>query len=124
LIIWSGNLPDEIRWYLTRQEDGWEWLAISIVIFHFFVPFFLLIDRNRKRHPPAMLGIAILILLMHYLEVFWTIRPAFDDGGVPLNWADLLAPFAVGGLWIAAFTWQLSRRLRVAQESETNMSTE
>ena len=123
LIIWSGNLPDEIRWYLTRLDGGWQWLALLIVLFHFFVPFFLLIDRNRKRQPQAMLVIACLILLIHYLEVFWTIRPGFrSDSSV--HWADFLAPLAVGGVWVAAFTWQLARRLSAAEEAEPTMQVD
>jgi hypothetical protein len=55
-------------------------------------------------------GVAGLILFMRLVDVFWLTRPAFAQEGFHLHWMDLLAPVGVGGLWLAAFLWQLGKR--------------
>lgn len=111
LIIWSGNLPDEIRWYLHRLDGGWQWLAVLIVLLHFAVPFIVLLSRERKRDPQTMLWLASMLLVIHYVELFWNVAPAFSQSQFRLHWLDLAAPLAVGGLWVFVFIWQLRRRM-------------
>jgi len=110
LIIWAGNLPEEIPWYLRRLQGGWGWVGAALVVLHFALPFFLLLPASANRNPRILLGVAGLILFMRLVDVFWLTRPAFAKEGFHLHWMDLLAPVGVGGLWLAAFLWQLGKR--------------
>ncbi|HVE66676.1 MAG TPA: hypothetical protein VNC59_08845 [Thermoanaerobaculia bacterium] len=110
LIIWAGNLPEEIPWYLRRLQGGWGWIGAALVLLHFALPFFMLLPASANRNPRILLGVAVLILFMRLVDVFWLTRPAFAEGGFHLNWMDLLAPVGVGGVWLAAFLRQLRQR--------------
>ncbi len=110
LIIWAGNLPEEIPWYLRRLQGGWGWVGAALVVLHFALPFFLLLPASANRNPRILLGVAGLVLFMRLVDIFWLTRPAFGAGGFRVHWMDLLAPVGVGGLWLAAFFWQLGKR--------------
>ena len=110
LIIWSGNLPHEIRWYLHRINDGWRWVAIFIALFQFFVPFFLLLMRpvKKKRHVLAL--VAGCVFTSHIVTIWWTIAPSIHTQHFYVNWLAFAAFIGVGGVWFAAFLWNLERR--------------
>jgi hypothetical protein len=107
LITWSGNLSEEIPWYLHRSVGLWWWLALSLIVFHFFLPFFLLLNREAKRQPRSLWKIAVLILVMHAINDAWLVLPSVGSRALRF-WAVIPAFAGVGGLWAAAFTWQLS----------------
>jgi hypothetical protein len=108
LIVYSGNLPHEIDWYLRRITGGWKWLILVIAAFHFFVPFFLLLARFRKRRIPSIAAIAALVLVMRVVDTYWIITPAFYGQRVTLHWLDIFALVGIGGVWLAAFARQLA----------------
>lgn len=110
LIIWSGNLPDEIPWYLKRVAGGWNIVAILVIVFHFCVPFLLLLQREVKRRARWLYRVCIGLLLVRLLDVFWIVVPSFPGKGVPVHWQDAAAIVGIGGLWVAAFFWQLKAR--------------
>jgi hypothetical protein len=110
LIIWSGNLPEEIAWYLHRLQTGWRFVAVALVIFHFAAPFVLLLSRAIKRAPNAIVKVAIGILLARLIDLFWLIAPEFHRSGVVVSWMDVVLPLTLGALWLAAFVWQLRGR--------------
>jgi hypothetical protein len=110
LIIWSGNLPEETVWYVARKHDGWGVIALAIVILQFAFPFLTLLSRAAKNSPQRLGRLALLILIMRVVDVIWLIEPSFNREHFHLSWMDLVAPIAVGGLWIAAFAWQLQKR--------------
>ena len=85
LIIWSGNLPEEIPWYLRRTRGGWQWVALALILFHFFLPFFVLLFRENKRQARLIVQVAILVLAMHWLDLIWLIVPASIRPGQPAN---------------------------------------
>ncbi len=110
LIIWSGNLPEEIPWYLRRLQGGWGWVGAALVLLHFALPFFMLLPASANRNPRILSTVAGLILFMRLVDVFWLTRPAFAEGGFQFHWMDLLAPVGVGGVWLAAYLRQLGKR--------------
>lgn len=118
LIIWSGNLPEESPWYLNRASGGWEWLALLLIGFHFLVPFLLLLSSATKRNPSRLLAVAVLLLGMRLIDLFWLVLPALWPGQFHAHWLDVLAPIAVGGIWISAFLWRLSVRAATLQTPE------
>jgi hypothetical protein len=110
LIIWAENLPDEIPWYVRRFSGGWGYIAWTIAIFHFFVPFFLLLLRFVKKNPTRLRTLAIWIIIMKILDVFWIVEPAFRQRGLEVYWTDLVTLIGVGGVWLAVFIWNLKSR--------------
>jgi hypothetical protein len=111
VIMWSGNLAEEIRWYVPRTQGGWGWMAVSIALFQFAVPFVLLLSQDIKRHVRRLAMIAVLILFMHLVDLFWTVVPAFHPQRPTLHWLDGVAVIGVGGVWMAIFIWQLKGRV-------------
>jgi hypothetical protein len=110
LIIWAENLPDEIPWYIRRFSDGWGYVGWTIAIFHFFLPFFLLLQRFVKKHASRLRTLAIWIIIMRMLDVFWIVEPAFRQRGLEVYWTDFVALIGVGGIWLAYFIWNLKSR--------------
>ncbi|MCE7984382.1 MAG: hypothetical protein DYG89_24680 [Caldilinea sp. CFX5] len=109
LLIWAGNLPEEIPWYVRRLAGGWQWVALAIVLFHFALPFVLLLSREVKRNARLVLGIAVLVVVTRLLDTFWLVAPDFGERG-PLHWLDIATVIAIGGLWYALFRWLLARQ--------------
>jgi hypothetical protein len=115
LIYWSGNLPDEITWYLDRTKGGWQYIIAAIMLFHFGLPFVLLLSRGLKKKGRALAAVAGFILVMRVVDLFWLIEPNFKPLGEPqIPWAQLwmyvVLPVAMGGLWMAAFLTSLRSR--------------
>jgi hypothetical protein len=110
LIIWSANLPEEIPWYLARMQGGWGWVGLVLIFGHFFLPFFLLLNRDLKRNPRTLAFIAMLILVIRLADMFWLIGPAHGTTQVSVHWLDAVAPVTLGGLFVALFLWQLGTR--------------
>lgn len=114
LIIWSGNLPEGVLWYVHRLEGGWEWVGLAVALFQFALPFMLLLSRDIKEVPRRLGTIAAVIFGMHLVDVFWMVMPAFYRDGPDLHWLDVIAPVGVGGVWMALFAWQLNGRSLLA----------
>ena len=110
LIIWSGNLRDEIPWYMTRARGAWEGWGLFLIIFHFSVPFLLLLQRGLKRRVRALSWIAAALLVTDFMVVIWMVVPSFEPNHVHIHPQDLTAMCGIGGIWVAAFVWQLKRR--------------
>jgi hypothetical protein len=102
LIIWAGNLPDEITWYMRRLNGGWGFVGLWLVVFHFAVPFVILLSRPFKRDINRMVWLAAWMLFMRYLDLFWNIEPNFSPT-FAITWADVVVSIAVGGLWMWFF---------------------
>jgi hypothetical protein len=113
LLIWSGNLPEEIPWYLRRGRGGWEWVSIALFLIHFAVPFLLLLSRSVKQNGPFLLAVAAGVLIMRFIDVLWWIEPAYggENSASSLFWlVDVIAFLSVGGFWMSWFLWQLQKR--------------
>jgi hypothetical protein len=108
LIIWAGNQPEEISFYRERLTGSWGAVAVVILIFHFFVPFFLLLSRDLKRNPNLLPKLALWLIFMRLLDLFWLTRPGFTTSAMPSVW-DFAAPLALIGLWVSVFAGQLKR---------------
>jgi hypothetical protein len=114
LIIWSGNTHEEIPWYLRRTRGGWQWLALALIVFQFFLPFFALLFRETKTRPRYLLRITLWILLMRWVDVTWLVIPAPADPASPrIPWGEvavsLVTTIGIGALWTAFFVRRLKR---------------
>ncbi len=101
LIIWSGNLAEEITWYVERIQGGWKIVGIVIAVLHFFLPFLLLLSRDLKRNAGRLAIVATLLLVMRWVDLYWQVGPAFHHDGFALHWLDLTTVVGLGGLWLA-----------------------
>jgi hypothetical protein len=110
LIIWSGNLPKEISWYLHRSASCWKGVALFLMAFQFILPVGLLLLRGMKRHRERLGAIAALIVVVNIVNVYWLIAPAFHPEGLRIHWLDFATLIAVGGFWTALFLWFLNRQ--------------
>jgi hypothetical protein len=110
LIIWSGNLPHEIPWFIHRLHGGWGVIAIGLIVFHWAVPFLLLLMRFNKRKAGMLSKIAILILIIRVIDLTWIVQPNFSPDRFSLHYLDLAAPMGLFGLWLAFFARQLKAR--------------
>ena len=111
MLIWIGNLPEEIPYYLKRTRAGWGWYAALAVVFHFPIPFLLLLFRRVKSSPVALKRISIMLLIVVLLDVMWWISPSMNHAKFPaFHWLmDIAAAVGIGGLWIAVFLWNLKK---------------
>jgi len=102
LIIWAGNLPAEITFYLKRLSGGWGLIGLTLVLFHFAIPFGILLSRPFKRDIRRLAWLAAWLMLMRYLDLFWIIEPNFSNT-LRFTVADVIVPVAIGGIWLAYF---------------------
>jgi hypothetical protein len=120
LIIWSGNLPEEIPWYVERIRGSWGAVAIALVVFHFFVPFALLLSADLKKKSNLLQKLAWFILAMRLIDRIWYVSPAFrhvapegaggSHGLMPMHWMNIAIPVGLTGLWIFLCLRQLRSR--------------
>jgi hypothetical protein len=110
LIIWSGNLPEEIMWYLHRLKGGWVPMAIVLVVFHFVLPFFLLLMRGIKRNPSLVRKVAMAVIVARLLDLFWLIAPETHHDGLVVSWMDVVIPATLFALWLGLYMQQLRQR--------------
>jgi len=109
LIIWSGNLPEDIPWYVRRSVGGWQWVAAVLALFHFAIPFLLLLVRRNKQKRKVVAAIAAAVILMRSVDLAWLIMPSYE-AAVRIHWLDLATLAGVGGLWVAVFCRQLRKQ--------------
>jgi hypothetical protein len=119
LITWAGNLPEEIPFYLRRLRGGWQFVGLLIILFHFALPFVLLLSRLRKRRPQSLRRIALLMLFMRVVDLVFFFAPSVHQGG-EAEWhaGDLLRSFlpmfamtlGLGGIWLWYYFGQLASR--------------
>lgn len=111
LVIWSGNIVEEIRWYLDRIKGHWQVIVISLIVLHFALPFALLLSRNLKRQARKLVFVALLVMCMRHVDLFWQITPNFHEH---VEWLDIAmdaATFlAIGGIWLWNFFRKLGQR--------------
>jgi hypothetical protein len=116
LIIWSGNIPEETTWYLRRMHGGWGVIGVGLVILHFAFPFLVLLMQDFKRQARMLAMLALFILAMRIVDMFYMIGPSdWITGGIDPNtfhvsWLDFAAPIGIGGIWLWHFFGQLMKR--------------
>jgi hypothetical protein len=110
LIIYSANLPEEITWYTHRLQTSWRFIGLLLVLVHFVVPFLLLLSRPLKREPDVLVKVAIGIVVVRVIDLFWLIAPQFHPEHLSISWMDIVLPLALAAIWSGCFLWQLRGR--------------
>ena len=109
IITWAGNLKEEIPWYMQRAFGGWAPVGVALVILHFFVPFLLLLQRGVKRRLRVLSIVAGWMVLLTLVDIYWIVVPSWDKLSPHVHFIDIFAVVGIGGLWVAAFAWQLKK---------------
>ena len=102
MLIWYGNIPEETVWYAERWTGGWRQVSILLAVAHFAVPFFYLLLRRTKRDRRLLAAACVWLLVVHYLDVYWLVMPAFGSQGPGFRLLDLLTWIGVCGLFLGA----------------------
>jgi hypothetical protein len=110
LIIWAGNLPEEIPYYMVRINGGWGAMALLLVFGHFALPFALLLSRDLKRNFKLLASIAVFVLCMRLVDLYWVVMPMFRKHDFGISWLDFTIPLGLIGIWLSYFLWQLEKR--------------
>ncbi len=124
LIIYSGNLAEEVPYYMWRLSGGWQYVALLLVALHFALPFSMLLSRDLKRNSNRLIAVAVLVIAMRLIDYIFFVSPEFSTGGANLHaghgeevatrafahWLDLAVPVGLGGIWVAFFLRQLASR--------------
>jgi len=109
LIIWSGNLPEEISFYRTRLYGGWGVVAVLVLLLTFALPFLILLSRDVKRSPKLIATVAAWMLVFRVVDLYWMVKPEFTSSPWP-NWLDIVLPVALTGLWVGFYAMNLKQR--------------
>jgi hypothetical protein len=112
LIYWSANLPSEISWYLDRTRGGWWVIGVVLIVLHFVAPFLVLLSQDLKRDAAKVAVVALWLMVMRWVDLYWLIIPSFDDtkGHLHFSWMDVASTLGIGGLWVALFFYNLKLR--------------
>lgn len=110
LIIWSANLPEEIPWYTHRIGNEWQSIGLGLVVFHFAVPFALLLSRNTKRVRSRLVPVAASILIMRAVDLFWIVGPERSPAQFSVHWLDIVLPVTLGCIWVALYIRRMEGR--------------
>ena len=115
LIIWSGNLPEEIPWYMDRFQGGCGVIITLDFLFHWLIPFTLLLSRDLKRNKKRLVRVCQWMVFAKAFDLFWLIEPNFKDAARNLHfsWGILeyvAVPVAMTAFWAAYYCVQLKSR--------------
>lgn len=117
LTIWYENLPEKTIWYLQRNRNGWERIALVMGLCYSVLPFLSLLSGRIKRSRRAMAGVAALVLLGSLINAYWLTLPVHYEHPSDFHWADTMPFLLIGGIWLTAFLRLLERERR-AEEAE------
>ncbi len=109
LIVWSGNQPEEISFYRTRLYGSWGVVAVIVLVFHFAIPFLLLLSRDIKRNASLISKVAVWMIFMRLVDLYWMTTPEFRSNAM-VTWLDIVVPIALLGLWLGFFAMNLKQR--------------
>lgn len=113
IIIYQGNLPEEVPWYTVRLQGLWAPMAVAVFLGHFVLPFSLLLSRDLKRKSSMIAKVALFVLVMRVVDLVWTIGPIFRHDGTTISWIDFAVVLGMGGIWVTMFFVNLGGRALV-----------
>lgn len=108
LLIWYGNIKEETPYYLVRQQGVWGAIAGTLIVFHFFLPFFMLLMRPIKDNPRTIAVVTSILIAMRYVEIYWLSAPALYGVRFHFSWMSIAALVGIGGIWF----WFLVQQLK------------
>jgi len=113
ILIWYANLPEEIAFYTYRFHHGWQYVSLFLLVGHFIVPFVLLLSQDAKTNLNTLLAGAVLLLVAHFVDMYWLVMPNYNHDAVTFGWMELAPTLAMGGLLLIVLAWQMKTRSAV-----------
>ncbi len=108
MLIWYANLPEENFWFITRWQNGWEYVSVAIVLFHFWIPYFMLVSRPSKMKPRVLKQSAAILIAAHFLDMYWLVMPTYSASPV-FSYYEIAFPILSIGLIIVVFAMQAKK---------------
>lgn len=109
LLIYYANIPEETLWFYHRLEGSWEWVTYSLLFGRFIIPFILLLNRDTKHNQKLLVFTSILVIVMHFVEIYWIIMPVMSHSGVAISWIDFTTFIGLGGIFMGLFFQQFKK---------------
>jgi hypothetical protein len=109
LLIYYANIPEETLWFYHRLEGSWAFVSYSLIIGRFVLPFILLLNRDTKHQKKLMIFTSVLVLFMHFVEVYWIAMPILSHHGVHVSWMDITTLLGLGGIFFGLFFQRLKK---------------
>lgn len=108
MLIWYANLPEENFWFIARWKNGWEYVSIAMVLFHFWIPYFMLVSRPSKMNTKNLKRTSLLLIAVHFLDLYWLVMPTYNESPV-FGYAEIAFPLVALGLIIVVFAIQAKK---------------
>jgi hypothetical protein len=113
MLIWIANLPEEIPFFMVRFKPAWVPLGVILIFGQFFIPFGALLSRSLKRDPRKLSVVALFILAIHYVDIYWLVVPTLSPDSVAFHWTNVTAFLGIGLLAVAFVVWRLRGRYSI-----------
>ena len=114
MLIWYANIPEETEFYLMRSHSGWLAVSFGLLIFRFAVPFLALLPRDAKRNNANLAAVAILVLVMQYIDIYWQVYPNFFDGAPKFGFLEISIFIGFAGIFLKLLTGFMTKNNLVA----------
>lgn len=108
MLIWYANLPEENFWFIARWKNGWEYVSAALALFHFWIPYFLLVSRPSKTNLGNLKRMSIMLVFAHLLDLYWLVMPTFHESPV-FSYHEVAFPILGIGLIIVIFAMQFKK---------------
>ncbi len=103
LLIYYANIPEETIWFYHRLEGSWKYITYGLLIFRFVLPFLILLNREQKHRRNILAYVSVLVVIMHFLEIYWIAMPTLSAHGIHFSWIDLSTFLGLGGIFFGLF---------------------
>ena len=113
LLIYYANMPEETLWFYHRLEGSWKYISYALIFGRFVIPFLMLLNRSAKKNPKILLSSSILVVAIHYIELYWIVMPALNEHGVHISWMDISTLLGLGGIFFGLFFYKFKRHKMV-----------
>jgi hypothetical protein len=110
LLIFYANIPEETVWFLERFNGGYEYLAYFYLFGRFVIPFIVLLPKWTKSNPAIVSTIAGLILVSHFVELYWIVMPVLNHHGFHFSWMTVTCFLGLGSIFLALFFHKFSKQ--------------
>lgn len=114
MLIWYANIPEETEFYLMRSHSGWLAISLALLVFRFIVPFLALLPRDAKRNDANLVAVAILVLIMQYVDIYWLVYPNFFEGKPTFGFMEIAVFIGFAGLFLNSVVRFFSKNSLVA----------
>lgn len=109
LLIYYANLPEETLWFYHRMEGGYKYIMYGILLFRFVLPFLVLLNRSAKYNRTVLAIMSVIVLFVHFAELYWIIMPTFNEHAIHFSWIDITAFLGLGGIFFGMFFQKFSK---------------